>query len=284
MCLKSLCLSINPFLLIGAFLLTACTPSQRQSFMIETQEVVGTVTLVVHPSPTTDDLELTATQELPTLELALPPTATALVIEQETLKDEGEDPKYTVAVNYPEIAGMEGFNQASQAIAERIVDAFLENLATYPPVGELSQMSYSSVSMDYSVLEKTPEVISVYFQISEYYSGAAHPFPFSAVLNYDVRNQQVLDLSDLFQPNAEYLRVISEYVTNELSGEEWFTFTDGVLPEAENYQIWNLTPEGLLITFDPYMVAPYAAGFIKVVVPYDEFIGIVNPEGVLARN
>ena len=168
--------------------------------------------------------------------------------------------------------------------SERIADAFLENLATFPPVNDPNLMSYSSVSMDYSVLEETPEVISVYFQISEYYSGAAHPFPFSAVLNYDVHDQQVLDLSDLFQPDADYLRVISEYVTNELSGEEWFTFTDGVLPEAENYQIWNLTPEGLLITFDPYMVAPYAAGFIKVVVPYDEFIGIVNPEGVLARN
>lgn len=268
--------------LIGGMNLSACTLTQEK--ILPTETVLLATAVIQEPLPMDTEVVPVVTLEAPTAEPTVIPTATVVVIEQKTLKGEGEDPKYTVELNYPFIDGLEAFNQASQAIAERIADAFLENLATFPPVNDPNLMSYSSVSMDYSVLEETPEVISVYFQISEYYSGAAHPFPFSAVLNYDVHDQQVLDLSDLFQPDADYLRVISEYVTNELCGEEWFTFTDGVLPEAENYQIWNLTPEGLLITFDPYMVAPYAAGFIKVVVPYDEFIGIVNPEGVLARN
>ncbi len=225
-----------------------------------------------------------ATLEVSTAEPTLSPTATALVIEQQTLTDEGDDPKYTVELNYPVIAGMEVFNQASQAIAEQVTNAFLENLTTYPPVNDPNLMSYSSVSMDFSVLEETPEVISVYFQLSEYYSGAAHPLPFSAVLNYDVLNGKVLALSDLFQPGTDYLQLLSDYAINDLTAEEYFTFPDGALPEAENFRNWNLTPDGLQITFDPYQIAPYAAGFISVVVPFDVLMGIANPDGVLTRN
>jgi len=36
--------------------------------------------------------------------------------------------------------------------------------------------------------------------------------------------------------------------------------------------------------FDPYQIAPYAAGFISVDVPTDVLIGFANPDGVLAEN
>jgi len=282
MCPKGKSVCIITLLMIGGLSLPACALTQEQ--ILPTETPMNAMTVIQDTQPRATEVAQVATLELPTAEPTLSPTATALVIEQQTIKDEGDDPKYTVAVNYPVIDGMDVFNLASQAIAESVTNAFMENLATFPPVNDPNLMSYSIVSMDFTVLDKTPEVISVYFQLSEYYSGAAHPLPFSTVLNYDVRNQQVLVLSDLFHPGADYLQLISDYATNELIGEEWFTFTDGMLPKAENYRNWNLTPDGLQITFDPYQVAPYAAGFITVLVPFVEFIGIANPDGVLARN
>ncbi len=281
MCLKKLKLWFVTIFIIGGLSLSACTLTQGEVLPTETSMV--TTTVIQQPQPTATEVTQVATVALPTAELTVIPTATVVVIEQKTLMDEGEDPKYTVELNYPFIAGMEAFNQASQAIAERIADAFLENLATNPPVGELSQMSFSSVSMDYSVLEETPEVISVYFQISEYYSGAAHPLPFSEVLNYDLRNQKVLALSDLFQPGADYLQLLSDYAIDALADKEGYSFPEGAAPKAENYQIWNLTPDGLQITFDPYQVGPYAAGFITVEVPFDVLMGIANPNRVLSN-
>ncbi|MFO7584726.1 MAG: DUF3298 domain-containing protein, partial [Anaerolineales bacterium] len=46
-------------------------------------------------------------------------------------------------------------------------------------------------------------------------------------------------------------------------------FSGGAEPLPENYRNWNLTYEGLLITFDEYQVAPYAAGMQQVLVPFD---------------
>lgn len=282
MSLKGLRFRIVTVIILTGFSLSACTLISEKVLSTETARV--TTTVIQELQPTATDVEQMTTMELSTAEPTIQPGVATAVIFQKTLKEEGEDPKYTVEVNYPFIDGMEGFNQASWAIAERITAAFMENLATYPVTTDPNLMSYSSVSMDYTVLDNTPEVISVYFQISEYYSGAAHPLPFSSVLNYDVRNQKVLALSDLFQPDKDYLNLISAFVINELSGEEKFTFLEGALPEAKNYQNWNLTPDGLHITFDPYQVAPYAAGFISVDVPTDVLIGFANPDGVLVEN
>lgn len=277
---KGLRFRIVKMVILGGLILPACALTQGQSLPTETPMLATTV--IQESLPTATETEPPVTLELPTAEANPVQTAVAMVVEQKTLVDEGEDPKYTVKVNYPFIAGMEDFNQSSQSIAKRIADAFLENLAAYPVTTDPSIMSYSSVNMDFTVMDNTSEVISVYFEISEYYSGAAHPNPFSAVLNYDVRNQKVLAQSDLFQPGADYLALLSDYAMIELTSKEEVTFPEGALPEAENFQIWNLTPDGLLITFDPYLVASYAAGFIQVVVPNDVLMEIANPDGVLA--
>jgi hypothetical protein len=39
----------------------------------------------------------------------------------------------------------------------------------------------------------------------------------------------------------------------------------------------------LLITFDEYQVAPYAAGPQKVAIPYSELRALINPQGPLGK-
>ncbi len=58
-------------------------------------------------------------------------------------------------------------------------------------------------------------------------------------------------------------------------------FTSGAQPTPENYGNWNITPDGLLITFDEYQVAAYAAGPQEVVVPYTELQSVIDPHGPL---
>ncbi|MCC6146116.1 MAG: DUF3298 domain-containing protein [Anaerolineaceae bacterium] len=259
-------------LLAGALILPACLFTSRGGSS-PTETPSAAASAIPETRPASTEIEQSATLEAP--------TAAAATIEKKKLEGAGEDPKYTIEVNYPVIAGAEVFNQASQAIAERVVNAFKGNLETYPPIDDPNLTSYSSVNMNYTVLQNTPGVVSVYYQIDEYYRGAAHPAHYSAALNYDVRNQKVLTLGDLFQPGADYLKLLSDYAIKDLTGEEWFLFPEGALPKAENYRNWNLTPDGLQITFDPYEVAPYAAGFINVLVPYSVLREISNPQGVL---
>jgi hypothetical protein len=57
----------------------------------------------------------------------------------------------------------------------------------------------------------------------------------------------------------------------------------GAGPRADNYRAWSITKKGLWITFDPYVVAAYAAGPQYVLVPYSALKDIIRPDGPIAN-
>ena len=137
--------------------------------------------------------------------------------------------------------------------------------------------------MTYSVISQIGELWSFKFDFSFYADGAAHPGMNSITLNYDLGQGRELALGDLFTTDSSYLQKISEYCLAELRKQPYadvFTET-GAEPTFENYRNWNITAEGLLITFDAYQVAPGAAGPQQVMVPYGELTSLINPQGSL---
>ncbi len=56
-------------------------------------------------------------------------------------------------------------------------------------------------------------------------------------------------------------------------------FETGAAPDELNYRNWSLTDAGLLISFDPYQVGPYAAGPQEIAVPYADLAVIIDPAG-----
>ena len=107
-----------------------------------------------------------------------------------------------------------------------------------------------------------------------YVSGAAHPYHFSQTVNYDLEQGKDIALIDLFLPNSDYLQTIAAYCAAQLKTRNIgfdTGFTQGADPTPDNYRNWNITADGLLITFDEYQVAAYAAGPQTVIVPYSEF-------------
>jgi hypothetical protein len=56
----------------------------------------------------------------------------------------------------------------------------------------------------------------------------------------------------------------------------------GASPRADNYRACAVTRKGLWVTFDPYQVAPYAAGPQHVLVPYSALKDILKPDGPVA--
>ncbi|HEX4045792.1 MAG TPA: RsiV family protein, partial [Gammaproteobacteria bacterium] len=108
----------------------------------------------------------------------------------------------------------------------------------------------------------------------------AHPYHHHFVLNYDLKNNQPLELGMLFNPNADYLTVLSTYTQMTLSNRhlpDKEMIAAGTAPKPENFRNWNIKPNGLLITFDEYQVAPYVNGTQTVLVPYSFLKSILNP-------
>ena len=156
--------------------------------------------------------------------------------------------------------------------------SFLQNTA--PTVN-----SGSTLDVKYTLLSQIGDLWSFKFDFSFYADGAAHPGLNSLTLNYDLGQGKELELTDLFLPNVTYLEAISKYCIAELSKQPFFdsSSSNGAQPTPENYRNWNITPDGLVITFDEYQVAPYAAGPQQVVVPYSELQASINPQGPLSK-
>ena len=61
---------------------------------------------------------------------------------------------------------------------------------------------------------------------------------------------QEVQLAALFEPGSDYLKVISDYCIAELNKRDIGAWLEGAAPIPENYRVWNITTEGLIITFN----------------------------------
>lgn len=135
------------------------------------------------------------------------------------------------------------------------------------------------------VLAFTPQLFSARIHNSIYYGGAAHPMPYTEVINYNLETNKDLMLSDFFVYSSDYIAELSDFCINDFNfrlsqGDEWLGdiewIINGAGPEKVNFRAFNLTPEGILITFDAYQVAAYAAGAQEVLIPYSELQEILR--------
>lgn len=202
---------------------------------------------------------------------------------------------YDINARYPQLNGGNNpnfpkFNQASRTAVMKDVAEFKKAMAPEkgeepPPEGSMG----SDLAISYTVALAQDDLMSVKFDVSSYYQGAAHPNSYSAVLNYDLRNGKQLKLADLFNPGAKYLQALSTYCIADLKkqakdkGLLEDQIQDGASPAAKNYKSWTITKRGLGIVFDAYQVGPYAAGPQFVLVPYSALKDLIKPDGPIAQ-
>lgn len=129
----------------------------------------------------------------------------------------------------------------------------------------------------YNVSRPSDAAISLTFEIWTY-TGGTHGNQDIITLNYSLITGQRLGLVDLFEDPEAALQLMSAWSYRKLSrrlggGRLEQMLKDGAAPTVENFSSLTLTPEGILINFQPYQVAPWAAGAQKVDMPLDELLG-----------
>jgi hypothetical protein len=214
------------------------------------------------------------------------------------IKEENKKKRYTMAAEYPQIQGaasanVEKFNKEVSDFVTAEINEWKSTAGRDPDEDDGSIGGDDDLSIRYDVMLATDDLASIIFFGGVYDHGAAHPNSYSKVINYDLKNNRSLKLADLFQPNSNYLATISSYSINDLkrqskkAGPDESMLDDdnieeGASAQEDNYRSWNITLKGLLVTFDPYQVGPYAAGSQSVVIPYAALKGIIRADGPLA--
>ena len=199
----------------------------------------------------------------------------------------GNFPSYTITSETPQLTGsddprVQAFNERLNELVSKEVDSHRQNFQQLP-LTPLSNGSFLDAT--YTLVSQVGDLWSLKFDLSFYADTAAHPGSYNVTVNYDLDHGRELALGDLFLPDSNYLEMISKYCTAQLSQQPYADsfFLEGAKPTPENYRNWNIAPDGLLITFDVYQVAPYAAGPQKVLVPYDELRALIDSQGALGK-
>jgi len=180
----------------------------------------------------------------------------------------------------------EKFNQLVQTLIQEEMNDYKQRIADQLPFRKnlpssiANSESTLNIDFDSSVVNTSGSpIISIRFSVEGYIVGMAHPYHHHRVLNYDLESGQSLELVDLFKSESPYLNVLANYanltLSKRLKSKEFIS--KGTAPEFQNYKNWNVNPDGLLITFDEYQVAPYYYGTQTVLIPYSKLSEFIAP-------
>jgi hypothetical protein len=174
---------------------------------------------------------------------------------------------------YPQVMGIESdINEALSAYSERKVENFktgIEDVTT-----DQAMPSTSNFTMTYEPVALNKDLASFVFTISRYQAGAAHPLTIKEGFTYDFEREIPMNLNDLMDEYDMTLEDIAQtsreklaerYKENDMydeSMQDWIN--DGTQAKRENFDAFTYDGGTLTIYFQPYQVAPYAAGIQSV--------------------
>lgn len=210
-----------------------------------------------------------------------------------TPQSQHEDNKkipYSIETSYPQLTGKlspsaEKFNQLISELVEQEVLRFKKYVAAdMVHMKNLPEEArQNSLHIDYDVDVISPNnntVISVRLSIEGMQAGRAHPYHTNHVLNYDLAQEKVLTLADLFKPKSKYLAVISNYCRDALNKKlksDQFMVAEGTKPIEKNFKNWSIDEDSIVFTFEEYQVAPYVYGSQEVDIPYAVLKELIAP-------
>jgi hypothetical protein len=214
-----------------------------------------------------------------------PPLYLSVSVTSVPLNESNDKPRYTVEAQIPNLIGstderVTRFNDEMAELTQEEIARFKDNARMgYATPGS----NGSSYTQKATLLSAPGNLISIKLVISTYIEGAAHPGSHARTVNYDLEAGRDVTLDQLFKPDSDYLKAIASYCIAELKTRDidFQSNSAGADPTPQNYGNWNVTPEGLLITFDEYQVAAYALGPQTVTVPYADLASIIDSNGPL---
>lgn len=191
--------------------------------------------------------------------------------------ESSEKPLYEIHGQVPVVndPSAEKLNPLLKKVVTDELDGFKKNMTGWEIPPEMAK-AVSFMWVRYDVPLITPQIASVRFYVDYFMAGAAHPNHYFKVVNFDLEKGKTVTTRTLFKDLPKALTSLSKYCKTSLEKPDFPLFEEGLETKEDNFKNWNLTENGLRLSFDPYQVAPYAAGPQEVLVPYSELHSLVN--------
>src|SRR3989344_2246299 len=168
---------------------------------------------------------------------------------------------YTIDAQYPQF-GAPAIDTAIASFFRDAIAQFKMDAAESPPFPLGTQYELTSIFNGVYIGE---DIISARLIVSTY-MGGAHPVSFAYGLNFDRATGRELTLSDALSMISMSLEQVSTRTISELNAQfdERVFFAEGAVAKPENYSTFAIDESTVTFIFQPYQVAPYAAGLQEV--------------------
>ncbi len=187
--------------------------------------------------------------------------------------------RFDLNVRYPK-TGVAAIDKAVVATLRSSLAEFKSQLAEIPAMGDW-EGKYSM----YADFEKSSYRGFASVTVSDYrFTGGAHGNTSYKNFNADLKTGKLLSESDIFKNPAAAKKKIAELVYAKLVKD----FSDRIYPESADVKksltdaggldILRFTKNGLEFQSTPYQVGPYAAGVVKVAIPYAEILDLFKDD------
>jgi hypothetical protein len=129
----------------------------------------------------------------------------------------------------------------------------------------------------------SPNLVSV-LDVGDEYSGGAHPnisLDSRTWIRAKVGGWQLATLNQLFGPDGPWRQEIIDAVLSDLKQHRvgWFSdpsYTVAIAEKATLLSQWNIAGDGLVISFEPYVMGPHSDGDIQVRLPWASLPPLVD--------
>ncbi|ERI91582.1 hypothetical protein HMPREF1982_03091 [Clostridiales bacterium oral taxon 876 str. F0540] len=187
--------------------------------------------------------------------------------------EEKYKPNKDYLVYYPQIEGIK-YKTVQQAVNRRLKE--LSKVKYVKPDVQL-EASYTG---DFSVEFFKKNLLVLELNGYDFAFGAAHGMPSRIYPHIDLISGRFYELKDLFKANSSYVKVLSDIIGKMIKTDPQYSYVfpdsyKGIKPNQPFY----VDASNLYIYFEPYEIAPYAAGFPTFKIPFNSIMSIINTQG-----
>lgn len=180
-------------------------------------------------------------------------------------------PNKDFLVYYPRLSGL---GAKEVMVNQRLKD--LAGIKETPPHLQLE----SNYMGDFEVPFYQGNLLEIELTGYDYPFGAAHGMPVKKYAHIDLRTGAFYQLKDLFKPGSQYVKVISANIGKQIIRDPAYSYIfPGSYKGIQADQPFFVKSDALSIYFEPYEIAPYAAGFPTFSIPFEELTEILDTSG-----
>jgi hypothetical protein len=201
---------------------------------------------------------------------AFTPSDTTTIATEEinitTARVQEETDTYRIDAKYPQF-GIPTIDERVEEFVQGAITQFKSDVALGPPPPDSVVQQYDFTSL-FDTVHVGSDVVSARLVISTY-MGGAHPNSFISGLNFERSTGKMLTLNDALSMIGLLLEQVAEKAKEELEVKlgESIIAPEGADATPENYSSFVVGAEDVTFIFQPYQVAPYAAGPQEVSIP-----------------